>query len=107
VMADLVEYELDDGSKVLFEADEADLVSLHGGDPEVKEGGPLAGRLSSIAKTAGQVAASMREHVAPDELELELGVKVAGEVNAWFFARHQAEATIKITLNWKKPAEKA
>jgi hypothetical protein len=57
--------------------------------------------VSSIAKTAGQVAAAMREHIGPDELELELGVKVAGEVNAWFFAKHQAEATIKITLTWK------
>jgi hypothetical protein len=106
VVADLVRYELDDGSAVLFESDGSDLVSLHGGDPEVKEGGPLAGRLSSVAKTAGQVAAAMRESVGPDELVLELGVKVAGEVNAWFFAKQQAEATIKITLSWKKPAEK-
>ena len=106
-MADLVEYELDDGSTVLFESAEANLVSLHGGDPDVKEGGPLADRLSSIAKTAGQVAAAMREKVGPDELALELGVKVAGEVNAWFFARQQAEATIKITLTWKKSAEKS
>jgi Trypsin-co-occurring domain 1 len=106
-MADLVEYELDDGSRVLFESAEASLVSLHGGDPDIKEGGPLADRLSSIAKTAGQVAAAMREKVGPDELALELGVKVAGEVNAWFFARAQSEATIKITLTWKKPAEKA
>jgi hypothetical protein len=100
-MADLVEYTLDDGSTVLFESAEANLVALHGGEPEVKEGGRLAERLSSIAKTAGQVAAAMREHVGPDELELELGVKVAGEVNAWFFARQQAEATIKVTLTWK------
>jgi hypothetical protein len=105
VVADLVEYELADGSKVLFESDEVSLVSLHGGDPDVKEGGPLADRLSSIAKTAGQVAAAMREKVGPDELALELGVKVAGEINAWFFAKQQAEATIKITLTWKKPAE--
>jgi Trypsin-co-occurring domain 1 len=105
VMADLVEYELDDGSRVLFESDEASLVSLHGGDPDVKEGGPLADRLSSIAKTAGQVAAAMRKNVGPDELALELGVKVAGELNAWFFAKQQAEATIKVTLTWKKPAE--
>jgi hypothetical protein len=106
-VADLVEYTLDDGSTVLFESAEANLVSLHGGDPEVKEGGPLADRLSSIAKTAGQVAAAMREKVGPDELELELGVKVAGEVNAWFFARQQAEAAIKITLTWKKSTEKS
>jgi Trypsin-co-occurring domain 1 len=100
-MADLVEYELDDGSTVLFESADSNLVSLYGGDPDVKEGGRLTDRLSSIAKTAGQVAAAMRERVGPDELALELGVKVAGEVNAWFFAKQQAEATIKVTLTWK------
>jgi len=105
VVADLVEYELDDGSTVLFESAEASLVSLRGGDPDVKEGGRLADRLSGIAKTAGQVAAAMRESVGPDELALELGVKVAGEVNAWFFAKQQAEATIKVTLTWRKPTE--
>jgi hypothetical protein len=104
-MADLVEYELDDGSKVLFESVEASLVRLHGGDPDVKEGGRLGDRLSAIAKTARQVAATMRESVGPEELTLELGVKVAGEVNAWFFARQQAEATIKVTLTWKKSVE--
>jgi hypothetical protein len=102
-MADFVEYEPDDGSRVLFESAEASLVSLHGGDPDVKDGGRLGDRLSSIAKTAGQVAAAMRQGVDPDELALELGVKVAGEVNAWFFAKQQAEATIKVTLTWKKP----
>ncbi len=104
-MADLVEYQLDDGSTVLFESAEASLVSLHGGEPDVKDGGRLADRLSAIAKTAGQVAAAMRQNVGPDELALELGVKVAGEVNAWFFAKQQAEATIKVTLTWKKPTE--
>ncbi len=103
-MADLVEYELDDGSGVLFESAEAGLVRLHGGDPEVKEGGRLAGRLPAVARTARQVAAAMRESAGPEELRLELGVKVAGEVNAWFFARQQAEATIKVTLSWEKPA---
>ena len=102
VVADLVEYQLDDGSTVLFESAEANLVSLHGGDPDIKQGGRLADRLSSIAKTAGQVAAAMRENVGADELALELGVKVAGEVNAWFFAKQQAEATINVTLTWKK-----
>src|SRR5690348_6958501 len=61
-VADLVEYTLDDGSTVLFESAEANLVALHGGDPDVKDGGRLAERLSAIAKTAGQVAAAMRDH---------------------------------------------
>ena len=43
----------------------------------------------------------MRSSLAADELALELGVKVAGELNAWFFARNQAEAMIKVTATWK------
>jgi len=53
-MADLVEYQLDDGSTVLFESAEASLVSLHGGDPDVKDGGRLSDRLSAMAKTCGK-----------------------------------------------------
>jgi hypothetical protein len=32
---------------------------------------------------------------------LEFGIKVSGEVK-WFFARSQAEGTIKVTLNWHR-----
>lgn len=105
-MADLVEYTLEDGTTVLFEAAEADLVSTHGGRFSKETGGPLADRISGIAKTAQQVAASMRSALEPDELAVELGVKVAGELNAWFFARNQAEATIKVTATWKKGGAK-
>jgi hypothetical protein len=101
-MSDFVEYTLDDGTAVLFEAAEADLVSLHGGGGTVEQGGGLSDRLAGIARTAGQVGAAMRAQLEPDELSLELGVKVAGELNAWFFAKHQAEATIKVTATWKK-----
>ncbi|MFI6071310.1 CU044_2847 family protein [Actinoplanes sp. NPDC051343] len=105
-MADLVQYELDDGTSVLFEAAEADLVSLRGaGSFRTEDGGALSDRLAGVARTAGQVAESMRAAMSPDELSVELGVKVAGELNAWFFARNQAEATIKVTATWKnKPA---
>ena len=103
MVADLVEYQLADGTSVLFEAAESDLVGLRGAHSFRKEnGGALSDRLSGIAKTAAQVAGSMREALGPDELSVELGVKVAGELNAWFFARNQAEATIKVTATWKK-----
>ena len=41
------------------------LAALHGGFPEIKTGGRLADRLETIAKTAGQVAAPMGDHVGP------------------------------------------
>jgi hypothetical protein len=39
VMAEFVRFTLDDGSEVLFESAESDLVALHGGAPEVRDGG--------------------------------------------------------------------
>ena len=106
-MADFVRYTLDDGSEVLFETAEAELVSLHGAGHTEQDGGRLAGKLHGIAATAAQVADSMREKLEPDELSLELGVKVGGEAGVWFFAKNSAEATITVTLTWKKrpPAE--
>ena len=102
-MADFVRYTLADGTEVLFESAEADLVSLHrGGAPSTRDGGPLADRLTGIARTAGLVAAQVRDELGPDELSVELGVKVAGELNLWFFAKNQAEATITVTATWKR-----
>ena len=44
-MAEFVRFTLDDGSQVLFESAESDLVALHGGAPEVRDGGKLTARL--------------------------------------------------------------
>jgi Trypsin-co-occurring domain 1 len=105
-MAEFVKFTLDDGAEVFFESAEGDLVEMHGGQPEVKDGGRLHDRLTAVAAAAEQVAGSLRERLAPDEVSLEFGVKVSGEVNCWFFAKNQAEGTIKVTMKWtpKPPA---
>jgi len=103
-VADFVEYSLDDGTMVVFESAEADLVSLHGAGADTVPGGPLAGRLAGVAKAAGQIARSIRDDLSPDELSVQLGVQVAGEVNLWFFAKNQAQATIVVTATWKSPS---
>jgi Trypsin-co-occurring domain 1 len=108
-MAEFVRFTLDDGSEVYFESAESDLVERHGGKPEVADGGRLHARLAAVAEAAEQVAGSLRERVAPDEVSLEFGLKVSGEVNWWFFAKNHAEGTIKVTLKWtpkpKRPSE--
>ena len=95
VMAEFVRFKLDDGSEVLFEPAEADLVELHGGPPDVGDGGKLTERLRGVAEAAEEVAGSLRARLAPDEVSLEFGLQVSGSVN-WFFAKAQAEGTIKI-----------
>ncbi len=104
-MAEFVRFTLDDGSEVLFESAESDLVALHGGGPpEVCDGGKLAARLQGVAEAAEEVAGSLRSRLVPDEVSLEFGLKVSGGVN-WFFAKAQGEGTIKVTLKWAGNAE--
>jgi hypothetical protein len=106
-VAEFVRYQLEDGSEVYFEAAESDLVSLRGGEAEVTDAGPLADRLQHVAKAAEQVTQSLRSRLTPDEIKLEFGIKVSGEVNWWFFAKNKAEGTISVSLVWKpqSPAE--
>jgi hypothetical protein len=101
-VAEFVKFVLDDGSDVFFESAESDLVALHGGEADVADGGQLNTRLESVAEAASQVAGSLRSRLDPDEVALEFGLKVSGEVNWWFFAKSQAESTIKVTLNWHR-----
>ena len=98
-MAEFMQFTLDDGSKVLFESAESDLVALHGGLPEVRDGGKLTARLQEVAEAAEEVAGSLRARLVPDEVSLEFGLKVSGGVN-WFFAKAQGEGTIKVTVKW-------
>ena len=98
-MAEFVRFTLDDGSEVLFESAESDLVAQHGGAPEVRDGGKLTARLQGVAEAAEEVAGSLRARLVPDEVSLEFGLKVSGGVN-WFFAKAQGEGTIKVTLKW-------
>jgi hypothetical protein len=99
VTAEFVRFTLDDGSEVMFESAESDLVALRGGPPDVREGGRLTERLQGVAEAAELVAGSLRSRLVPDEVSLEFGLKVSGEVN-WFFAKAQSEGTIKVTLKW-------
>jgi hypothetical protein len=99
-MSEFVRYALDDGSEVIFESAESDLVAPHGGQPDVLEGGKLNSRLQGVAEAAEQVSRSLRSRLVPDEVTLEFGLKVSGEMNWWFFAKAQTEGTIKVTLKW-------
>lgn len=101
-MAEFVQFKLNDGSVVVFESAESDLVAQHGGQPEVRDGGRLTARLQGVAEAAEQVAGSLRSRLIPDEVNLEFGLKVSGEMNWWFFAKAATEGTIKVTLKWSR-----
>jgi hypothetical protein len=98
-MAEFLRFTLDDGSEVMFESAESDLVAPRTEQPVVREGGSLTERLHGVAEAAEEVAGSLRSRLAPDEVSLEFGLKVSGGVN-WFFAKAQSEGTIKVTVKW-------
>ena len=100
MVAEFVRFTLDDGVVVMFESAESDMVAQHGGEPEVRDGGRLTARLQGVAEAAEQVSRSLRSRLVPDEVSLEFGLKVSGEMNWWFFAKAATEGTIKVTLTW-------
>ncbi len=100
-MADFVRYLLDDGTEVYFEASEGTLVGLRSGEPDIVDGGNLTARLAEVTAAANVVSQGLRSRLNPDELEVGFGVKLAGSVNFWFFAKADGESSIDVKLTWK------
>lgn len=99
-MADFVQVVLDDGTEVIFQSAESDLVRPHGGPPVLERYDAAMDALESMALATHRVARSFAEQLKPDEIALEIGVGLSGEVG-WFFAKSEIEATLKLTLTWK------
>ena len=99
-MSDFVEMDLGDGSQVLFQTAESALVRDHGGAPDVEKAEDAMDRLQAIAMAANKVCKSFREKVGPDELTMEIGIGLSGEVG-WFFAKSGIDASMKVTITWK------
>lgn len=104
-MADFVKVDMGDGTEVLFQSAESDLVRAHGGGADIEELDAAAHRLEDIAAAAHKVSQTMRERMTPDELTLEIGVGLSGEIG-WFFAKSSLDASLKVTLTWtNKPKD--
>jgi len=101
LVADFVTVVLDDGTEVVFQSAESDLVTPRGGPPVVERYEAAIDALGAMAHVTDRMARSFAAKTKPDELELEIGVGLSGEVG-WFFARSEVEATLKLTLTWKR-----
>lgn len=99
-MADFVRVHLADDTVVLVQTSESDLVRAHSAGPVVEEMDAAAQQLESFAAAAHEVSKSLRDRMSPDELKLEIGVGLSGEVG-WFFAKSALDASLKVTLTWK------
>ena len=99
-MSDFIELTLDDGTPVLFQTVESNLVRDHSGSADVEKSTAAMGRLKSIALATESISKSLRDKLAPDEFEMETGIGLSGEVG-WFFAKSEMEASMKVTVTWK------
>jgi hypothetical protein len=99
-MADFARMRMEDGTEILFEERSDGLASLRTGAPDVENVAPEIDQLEKIAQAAGQLSASLRQRLSPDELKVEVGVGISGEVG-WFFARSAVEGHLKVTMTWR------
>ena len=89
--------DLGDGVVVMFEVSDTGAAGLEADGRGLKQ-------LEELAVGADKLTRTFREHLAPDEVGLEVSVGMSAEVG-WFFAKSEAEATITLSLAWtKEPA---
>ena len=102
-MSTYVEYELDDGSVLYVEVDEAEQglvkASRESGEP-VRAEKKFGDALEGVKKSAKAMMAKFRELQA-DEVELTFGLKAAGELGNFAVAKASVEANYEVTLKWK------
>lgn len=103
-MTDFVKVRIADGTEVLFQSAESDLVRPRGGRGEVQDLDAAAHKLEDIAVAAHKVSTTMRQRMTPDELTLEIGIGLSAELG-WYFAKSSLDASLKVTLTWASEPE--
>lgn len=100
-MTEVVRFELTQGSTVLVEVDD-DNVGIErvsrGRDGVVEAGHRLTEALGSV-RDAARESMKVLQTLSPDRIELEFGVKLAGEAGA-IIAKTVAEGHFTVTLTW-------
>lgn len=100
-MTEVVRFGLAEGSAVLVEVDDNSLgierVS-RGRDGVVEAGHQLTEALGSV-RDAARASMEVLQTLSPGRIELEFGVKLAGEAGA-IIAKTAAEGHFTVTLTW-------
>ncbi|QSB13060.1 hypothetical protein JQS43_15540 [Natronosporangium hydrolyticum] len=97
----IVSYQVDDQTTVEIEA------ALAEGYLPAGRGEDVVGWVKQAAapsiRAAGVVLAQAQE-LAPDEVSVTFGVKVAGRVN-WLVAQTASEGTFQVALTWRRSSD--
>ena len=100
-MDTVVRYEVGDGSSVLVEVDEdtygVEEVSRTS-DGIVEAGQRLESALGSVVEAA-QATLDALKKLSPDTVQVEFGIKLAGEAGA-MIAKASAEGHFTVTVSW-------
>jgi hypothetical protein len=110
-MKHLVEFPLEDGTTILVEVDDPETGSVvrsgRAGDAVAKSQKTFEEAMDKVKPAASAIIAKIRSlHDAPDEVEVEFGLKMSADVGA-FVASAGVEANYKVTLKWKKEEKPA
>jgi Trypsin-co-occurring domain 1 len=100
-VTEVVRFHLDEGSAVLVEVDD-DTFGVErvgrGQDGVVEAGRRLTDALGNV-RDAARASMNVLQTLSPDGLELEFGVKFAGEAGA-IIAKTAAEGHFNVKLSW-------
>jgi hypothetical protein len=102
----VVRYQVGEGSSVLVEVDEdtygVEAVSRNSAGVVVA-GQRLESALASV-REAAQATLDTLAKLSPETVEVEFGIKLAGEAGA-MIAKTSAEAHFTVTLSWSRGSE--
>jgi hypothetical protein len=105
-MADVVRYQVGDGSSVLVEVDE-DTYGVEnvarGSDGVLNAGERLESALASV-RAAAQATLDTLTKLSPETVEVEFGIKLAGQAGA-LIAKTSAEGHFTVKLTWSPGME--
>ena len=102
-MPTYIEYELDDGSKLLVEINEPEggvrKAARGDGNIIIKAEATFHAALASIKRSAAELRQGLNELKA-DEVEVKFGLKTTGELGNFAIGKVGVEANYEVTLKW-------
>ena len=106
-MSTYIEYQLEDGSTVLVEAEAAEdsgivPAATRGGDQRLPSKVNFKDAFSSVKGAIKEVIAEFDDlHI--DEAEIKFGLKATAEAGVFAISKVGGEMTYEVTLKWRKP----
>lgn len=114
-MASYVKFELEDGTVVYVESTDVPKgasgfpLGTRGDHPSEQNSVSFEKSIESVRKMASAMISELREGFvqAPDEVQVNFGLKASGEIGSLIVARGGMEANYNVMLRWSSEEKKA